>query len=110
MLQRLLAVLLVLALWPALGETVELAVHLAEHGDLAHAPHDAHEGEPLGANEHGCSGVFHLCSGGHVSATSAPHVVTSVVALARVTTPATPPPLSREGQHEPAPELRPPIA
>ena len=42
---RLLALLLVLAIWPALGEAVELVVHLAEHGDLAHDRGDEHAGD-----------------------------------------------------------------
>ena len=58
---RLLAVLLVLAMWPGLSELVELAQHAVEHGDIAHDQSDEHDSAPLGEDEHGCSGTFHLC-------------------------------------------------
>ena len=107
---RLLAVLLVLAMWPALGETVETVVHLAEHGDLAHDPTDHPDENPLGSDEHGCSGMFHLCATGHVSVTYSP------IAPASVRRPAPPQllgvtePLEARGQDAPMPPIRPPIA
>jgi len=75
--KRLLAIILVLALWPALGELIELAAHAVEHGDLAHADDDEHDAAPLGEDEHGCSGSFHLCPCHHPSP-----VVNSTVAAA----------------------------
>jgi hypothetical protein len=59
---RFLALLLVLAIWPSTGETAEYVVHWIQYGDAAHAAGDAHEESPIGADEHGCSGMFHLCS------------------------------------------------
>ena len=58
---RLIALLLTVAMWPGLSELVELTVHAAEHGDVAHGDDDEHENAPLGEDEHGCSGTFHLC-------------------------------------------------
>lgn len=107
---RLLALLLVLAIWPALGETVELAVHLAEHGDLAHDPADEHAGVPLGADEHGCSALFHLCSSGQGNATSTPRVIVAMTAPVGRLAPAIAPPLDQRGCDAPTPPIRPPIA
>jgi len=107
---RLLAVLLVLAMWPALGETVETVVHLAEHGDLAHDPAD-HPGEsPLGSDEHGCSGTFHLCAAGHVNMAGPQAVAMTASAPARLPAPRTPAPLDESGRDAPLPPIRPPIA
>lgn len=107
---RLLALLLVLAIWPALGETVELVVHLAEHGDLAHDLTDEHAGVPLGADEHGCSALFHLCSSGQVSATTPGSAVAAVTAPVGMLAPPIAPPLDRLGCDAPMPPIRPPIA
>ncbi len=107
---RILALILVLALWPALGETVEIAMHLAQHGDLAHEPTDHHDGSPLGADEHGCSGTFHLCASGHVSALSAPRVTVVVTRPSRTPAPAIAAPLDELGRDAPIPPIRPPIA
>jgi len=56
-----LAVLLLWALAPAVGEFVENAAHLLLEGHLAHAAPDGDHHDPAGA-EHGCSGAVHLCS------------------------------------------------
>lgn len=48
-------------MWPAVGELVEMTVHAVEHGDIAHEEGDEHDSAPLGEDEHGCSGTFHLC-------------------------------------------------
>ena len=61
MLVRLIALVLTVAMWPGLSELVELTVHAAEHGDVAHGDDDEHGNAPLGEDEHGCSGTFHLC-------------------------------------------------
>lgn len=107
---RLLAILLVLALWPALGETVELAVHLAEHGDLAHDRAGHPDESPLGSDEHGCSGTFHLCAVGHVNVTSSPRVSFAAFAAPRFSVAGTPAPLDASGLGAPMPPIRPPIA
>ena len=107
---RLLAVLLVLAIWPALSETVETVVHVAEHGDLAHDPAD-HPGEnPLGSDEHGCSGTFHLCSAGHVNMAGPQAVAFTATAQPRLPAPGTTAPLVESGSEAPMPPIRPPIA
>jgi hypothetical protein len=109
-LSRLLALLLVLAMWPALGETVEMAVHFAEHGDLAHDPVD-HPGEsPLGSDEHGCSGTFHLCSAGHANMAGPRAVSFTAAAQPRLPAPGMPAPLDERGRDAPVPPIRPPIA
>src|SRR5688572_3511361 len=58
---RILALALVLAILPTTGEMLELVVHLARHGDVAHEVGDDHGSAPMGTDEHGCSGTFHLC-------------------------------------------------
>ena len=61
--RRLFATLLLLALFPGLGEAVENFGHLLEEGHLAHLQEhraDAeHESGP--GPEHGCNGTFHVC-------------------------------------------------
>ncbi len=103
-----LSLLLVLSLIPSM-EVIELAVHLVQHGDLAHGERDHHESSALGTDEHGCSGAFHLCSC-HTS---------SVTALAESTLRSVYAPTShtnsfaatgRAGLGATAPPHRPPIA
>ncbi len=106
---RLLALMLVFAILPVTGEVVELVVHWAQHGDVSHAADDAHGSDPLGTDEHGCSGLFHLCACHSAQATTpqtnsvVPHVTCdrSVATIAF---------LSRDGLGAPAPSIRPPIA
>ena len=62
---RVVAVMLALAMWPALSETVELVAHVAAHRDLPHVIDHTHDNTPLGQDEHGCSGAFHLCACQH---------------------------------------------
>jgi hypothetical protein len=57
---RWVAVLLLAALMPGVGELVENTVHLLQEGHLAHSSPDGDEHGPPGA-EHGCSGTLHLC-------------------------------------------------
>lgn len=110
MVRRLLALLFVLALVPAVGEVLETVLHAVQHGDAGHAVADDHGGEPLGADEHGCSPVLHLC-GCH--APTPAHVVAvelSAVAVeaAALIGPLAPP--GRSGLDRPEPPTRPPIA
>jgi hypothetical protein len=91
-------------------EVVEIAVHYAKYGDLADAIGDKHGTSPLGDDEHGCSGTFHVCNcHGGQSARSPDRIATMV-----------PPPIPRHRANLPAvtslhgllpaiPELRPPI-
>lgn len=51
---------------PGVAELSETAVHLVVHGDSAHTGGAGHE-KPDGADEHGCSGSFHLCTCCHVT-------------------------------------------
>ena len=55
-----LALLLLWALVPAVGELIENAVHFAEEGHAAHAAPDGDQHDPLDT-EHGCAGAVHLC-------------------------------------------------
>ena len=55
----LVALVLVVALWPGAGELIEQTVHVVQYGDLPHD--DDHGATPLGQDEHGCSGTLHLC-------------------------------------------------
>jgi hypothetical protein len=58
---RLVAALLLGCLTPGVGEAVENLGHLLASGHLAHAEEaEHHHTEP--GDEHGCNGVFHLCS------------------------------------------------
>lgn len=107
---RLLAVLLVLAIWPALSETVELAVHFADHGDLAHDPAGHPDDRPLGTDEHGCSGTFHLCAGGQAGVIGPAQVTLAAIAPPRVRVTRPSAPLDASGLDAPMPPIRPPIA
>lgn len=59
--RRIAALVLLLVLFPGAGEAIENAVHLVGFGHTAHAAGTPDSHEPSGA-EHGCSGMFHLCS------------------------------------------------
>jgi hypothetical protein len=104
----LLSLLLVLSLLPTM-EVVEAAVHLVEHGDLAHGDSDGHGTSALGSDEHGCSGTFHLC-GCHSASVITPtpselqaHHAPSSRTASFVST-------GRDGLGATAPPHRPPIA
>lgn len=104
---RLIALLLVVALWPGAGELIEQTVHVVQYGDLPHD--DDHGATPLGQDEHGCSGTLHLCQ----CHQPAP-IITSgaVVSIARID--AKRPsvvlaPVVRAGVGMTAPPTRPPI-
>jgi hypothetical protein len=56
----LVAVFLTYLMVPGSLELTESIAHLVVHGDTAHADSEGH-GEPGGADEHGCSGGYHLC-------------------------------------------------
>lgn len=108
---RWIALLIVLAIAPGMMEFVELAVHWAKYGDVADAAGDHHDVAPLGADEHGCSGTFHLgsCGGGHAArltetTTIETTIVSPVVHVPRV---AASEPYSTRSL---APPFRPPIA
>lgn len=104
---RLIALVMVLALWPGAGELIEQTVHFVEHGDLAHG--DDHPTTPLGQDEHGCSGTLHLChchQPAPVITASAALVVASVDAEQATTVLA---PVARVGMGMTAPPTRPPI-
>lgn len=109
MLIRLIALLVTVAMWPGLSELVELTVHAAEHGDVAHAGDDEHDGTPLGEDEHGCSGTFHLCACHH-SPPAVASIAAGAVDVADTTelgAPLAPP--CQVGLGTSAPPTRPPI-
>lgn len=108
---RVLALLLVLAVAPGMSELAELVVHYVRYGDVADHIGDRHEESPLGVDEHGCSGTFHLgqCHGGQAAEFAHPGISVTSVTIAE-TPPPMPLPRSLHGLSPPAPELRPPIA
>ena len=55
-----LVAILIHGLAPAIGETAEAVVHLAETGHLAHSHHDEQDLGDLG-REHGCGTTDHRC-------------------------------------------------
>lgn len=106
---RLIALLLVVALWPGASELIEQTVHAVEHGDLAHDSGDEHDSTPLGQDEHGCSGTLHLCQchqPAPVITASGAVVVASVDAEQATVVLA---PVARIGVGVTAPPTRPPI-
>jgi hypothetical protein len=106
-----LALLLVLAIAPGVSELAELVVHYAKYGDVADHVGDRHEESPLGVDEHGCSGTFHLghCQGTQTAASAGPAIAVTTISIVQ-TPPPMPLPRSLHGLSPPAPELRPPIA
>lgn len=73
---RLLALVLLLAVLPTV-EVTEQIVHLVEHALEADVPdHTAHHDESQG-DEHGCTGLVHLCSCHHAQVTFAVPVMTA---------------------------------
>ncbi len=102
---RWLAVLIVLALLPT-GELIEQGVHVAEH---AFADHDAHHEDHDPAEEHGCTGLVHVC-GGHHGLGVTPSLATPVLVGSEIglVEPLTPSDLHDLAQRQPP--HRPPIA
>jgi hypothetical protein len=105
---RLLALLVLLAVLPTV-ELTEQVAHAVEHVLEADAPdhtahHDGEEGD-----EHGCTGLVHLCSCHHTQVIAwAPIVTASGFELAAALTIAPPASLTDLNSLEPA--QRPPIA
>ena len=75
---RLLALLLLFAVLPT-AELTEQAIHVVEHvlahEDPGHSAH--HDAEP--GDEHGCTGLVHLC-GHHMTQITAAHVALAITA------------------------------
>lgn len=90
-------------------ELIELAVHWAEHGDVAHGEEDGHGSSALGTDEHGCSGTFHLC-GCHTASVLTPSIATIVESFDSLAFGACFEPVTRDGLGATAPPIRPPIA
>ncbi|MDB4962833.1 MAG: hypothetical protein JWP01_2832 [Myxococcales bacterium] len=68
---RLLSILLLLAVLPTV-ELTEQVVHLVEHAlEVEAADHTAHH-DP--GDEHGCTGLMHLCSCHHTQVNVAPTI------------------------------------
>ena len=105
---RLLALIVLLAVLPT-TELVEQVTHVVEHLLEAEAPdHSAHHGGDAG-DEHGCTGLVHLCACHHAQVTEA----LRRVAIASTESPESlivraPPPLIDLNSLEPP--HRPPIA
>jgi len=107
---RLVALLIVLAFVPAVGELIETTAHLVTHGDTGHHADDDHEGAPLGTDEHGCSPVLHLC-GCHAPTPVSIRAIDVPTAVPRdVRTANARLPVDLSSLDSPAPPTRPPIA
>jgi len=105
---RLLSLLLLFAVLPT-AELVEQTVHVVGHALEADAPdHDAHHDDSQ-SDEHGCTGLVHLCSCHQTQVTQAValHVHATEQQLASLPT-VVPPSLVDQRSLEPA--QRPPIA
>lgn len=85
-----------------------MVVHWAEYGDLAHADQDRHGSSPIGTDEHGCSGTFHLC--GCHTANLIASVVTDVRSFSSLDPGTCHEPVTHDGVDAMAPPIRPPIA
>lgn len=104
---RILVLLLVLSTLPSTMELVEAVVHWVEHGDAAHG--DGHASVGMGADEHGCSGTFHVCRC-HTANVITPAVAVVPCAISHVDREASFELRSRVGLGAMAPPIRPPIA
>lgn len=89
-------------------EVVEAVVHWIDHGDLAHSSQAEH-GNELGTDEHGCTGIFHLC-GCHTASVIAPAGREDVRGLWVTDGEASFSSVERAGLGANAPPIRPPIA
>lgn len=105
--QRLIALVLLLAVTPFASELVEWGVHAVTHGDFAHGGDPSHEEGP---DEHGCTPLLHNC-GCHKGGTATE--VRECLVLAQRTVIATsglPEPDAARNRLAEPPPLRPPIA
>ncbi len=65
---RLIALVLLLAVLPT-AEVAEQVAHVVEHALEAEAPDHAAHHDDTQSDEHGCTGLVHLCSCHHTQAT-----------------------------------------
>lgn len=65
---RLIGLLLLLAVLPTV-EVAEQVAHVVEHALAAEAPDHAAHHDDTQSDEHGCTGLVHLCSCHHTQAT-----------------------------------------
>ena len=96
---------------PGVMEVAEVAVHYAKYGDRADAVGDRHGNPPLGQDEHGCSGAFHVCHCCGLQSVQVPDRIATVVGLdtPRVEVAGVPVVETLSGLPQPMPGLRPPI-
>jgi hypothetical protein len=104
---RLLSLLLLLAVLPTV-ELAEQTLHAIEHAHHAEVPdHSAHHDEEPG-DEHGCTGLMHLCSCHHTQVTiTLPGLAAVTTEIPDTLTIEVPPPLIDLTSVEPP--KRPPI-
>jgi hypothetical protein len=103
--------LLVLAIAPGVMEMLELAVHWAKYGDVADAGDDQHKPTPLGDDEHGCSGTFHLghCGSAQSAQVNPPIAIETTILRPEIQRPI-PAAFEPQGRRSSVPPFRPPIA
>jgi hypothetical protein len=105
---RWLVLVLVLALLPA-AELAEQGLHVVEHALAGDASdHDPHHGGLDPAEEHGCTGLVHVCGGQHGVGVAPTRLGAEVVASA-VTSAGPLPPRDLRDLAAREPEYRPPI-
>jgi hypothetical protein len=106
---RAIALLVLFAVMPT-AELTEQVVHLVEHVLHADAPdHSAHHDESQQGDEHGCTGLVHLCGCHHTQVTAGIAIVASrSIEIAEALTIDAPASLADLTSLEPA--HRPPIA
>jgi hypothetical protein len=76
---RLIALLLLLAVLPTV-EVAEQVTHVVGHALAAEAPDHAAHHDDTQSDEHGCTGLVHLCSCHHTQATVAVAVLATTSA------------------------------
>jgi hypothetical protein len=106
-LNRLLAIVMLVVATPAVTEVAEAVAHLASHGDYVHS-NDGHH-QPMGQDEHGCTPSLHFCrccAGAPATIRSMPAGVPVDMALTRRLAP---PAADRLGRLADPPQLPPPI-
>ncbi|HVK84876.1 MAG TPA: hypothetical protein VM513_12245 [Kofleriaceae bacterium] len=105
---RLLALLLLFAVVPT-AELVEQTAHLVGHAFEAEAAdHSAHHDDTQ-SDEHGCTGLVHLCACHQTQVTQPPVISTYITAKQLASLPAVVP-QGLADQHRAEPAQRPPIA
>jgi hypothetical protein len=107
-LKKVLAIVLLVVVTPAVAEVAEAVAHLASHGDYVHSKDGQHR--PMGQDEHGCTPSLHFChccAGSPATVRSMTDGVPEDLVLTRTSAPSA---ADRLGRLTDPPPLPPPIA